>query len=74
MKVGDLVQVMTVLCNDTLEKCPCWFCLTGNPRVGTVLSRHMKAYGISLPEYDVLFGEEIYTVYDGECEVLSESR
>ena len=72
MKVGDLVKVASVLCNDTLEKCPCWFCLTGNPKIGTVLSMHYEA--LPSPEYDVLFGEEIYTVYERECEVLSESR
>ena len=72
MKVGDLVKVMTVLCNDTLEKCPCWFCLTGNPKVGTVLSRHMKA--LPAPEYDVLFGEEIYTIFEGEAKVINEGR
>ena len=72
MKVGDLVEVASVLCNDTLEKCPCWFCTTGNPRVGTVLSRHPG----TLPsiEYDVLFGKEIYTIYENEGKVISESR
>ncbi len=68
MKVGDLIRVDSSVCNDKLEKCPCWFCTTGNPRVGTVLSRHYD--DLPSPEYDVLFGEEIYTVYESECEIL----
>ena len=71
MKVGDLIQVQIVLCDEEFQ-CPCWFCTTGNPRVGTVLSRHLET--LPSPEYDVLFGNEIYTIYENEAKVLNESR
>lgn len=70
VSVGDLIRVMSVLCNDKFSKCPCWFCETGNTRIGTVLSeRYVKVR--SLYEFDVLFGSEIYTIYENEAEVLS---
>ena len=72
MKVGDLIRVATVLCNDKLEVCPCWFCTTGNPKVGTVL--RLRDDVLPSPEYDVLFGKEIYTIFEGEAEVLNECR
>ena len=68
MNPGDLVRAAPVLCDDAFEKCRCWFCATGSPRIGTVLSRHYDE--LPFPEYDVLFGKEIYTVYENECEVL----
>ena len=71
MKVGDLIQVQVVLCDEEFQ-CPCWFCTTGNPRIGTVLSQHPGA--LPSPEYDVLFGKEIYTIYENESKVISESR
>lgn len=72
MKPGDLVEVVPVLCNDKLEKCPCWFCLTGNTKVGTVIGKHQTG---SFPsEYDVLFGGEIYTIYENEVRIISEGR
>ena len=74
MKVGDLIQVQVVLCDEEFwfGPCSCWFCTTGNTRIGTVLSRHLKT--LPSPEYDVLFGNEIYTIYENEAKVLNESR